>query len=139
MQSHHDFCGKHVFGELYGIKASLLNDLDFLKEALANGVCLSGATIEGIQEKQFFPRGITLLCLLSESHASIHTYPEHQSMFFDAFTCGRQCHPEKIAEALISALKPSNQNLKVIMRGAQGEELFSGDLKSPELLASSLE
>jgi S-adenosylmethionine decarboxylase proenzyme len=35
----------------------------------------------------FHPQGITILYLLSESHFSIHTFPEHNYAAIDLYTC----------------------------------------------------
>jgi S-adenosylmethionine decarboxylase len=116
-EEEHLFHGVHVFGELYGVESKLLDDVKLLESALKKGISKSGATLCNIQIKQFEPNGITILALLSESHASIHTYPEKGALFFDAFTCGDRCKPEQIAEALIEALNPRNNDLNVIKRG----------------------
>ena len=36
----------------------------------------------------FTPQGCTYLALLSESHLAIHTYPEHDYISVDLYTCG---------------------------------------------------
>ncbi len=122
-QNEHKFFGNHVFGEMYGIKFQQLNDLKYLETLLSQGIEESGATLCSIQSKVFEPSGITILALLSESHTSIHTYPDFGALFFDAFTCGDQCNPEKIAYNLIKALRPSKHNIQIIKRG---EKLLSG-------------
>ena len=38
--------------------------------------------------------GYTAFLLLSESHASIHTWPEHGTATIDIFMCG-DCNPEE--------------------------------------------
>ena len=113
----HLFQGIHILGELYGIEAELLDDVKLLEDALKEGIEASGATLCGFQTKKFEPQGVTILGLLSESHASIHTYPDKGALFFDAFTCGDRCQPVRIAEALIKALKPGKSNLKSVRRG----------------------
>lgn len=113
----HTFFGKHILGELFGVKKDLLNDAKLLESILSKGVEASGATLCGIQTKEFEPCGVTILGLLSESHVSIHTYPEEGSLFFDAFTCGERCQPQAIASEMIKALKPTHQRLQMIRRG----------------------
>ena len=122
----HHFQGVHILGEMYGIDAKLLNDVKFLEKKLKKGIELSGATICGVQQKEFDPFGVTILALLSESHASLHTYPDKGSLFFDAFTCGTHCKPLKIAEVLIRELKPSRHDLKTLMRGEGVESTVHG-------------
>lgn len=113
----HLFHGVHVLGEIYGVEASILDDVHLLEKILTKGIEASGASLCGTQVKQFEPNGVTILALLSESHASIHTYPDKGALFFDAFTCGDRCKPELIATALIQALKPSRHTLSTIKRG----------------------
>ena len=117
----HCFFGVHILGEMFGVDPSLLNDLTFLEESLSEGIRMSGATLCGIQSKQFEPNGVTILGLLSESHVSIHTYPEEGSLFFDAFTCGHRCQPELIAKTLSLALNPKKENFHRIERGDKTE------------------
>ena len=42
--------------------------------------------LEKIQ-KVFTPEGYTILYLLSESHISVHTFPERNFLSFDLYTC----------------------------------------------------
>jgi S-adenosylmethionine decarboxylase len=113
----HQFSGVHVLGEIYGVKPELLDNLELLENAIKAGIEQSGATLCGLQSKQFEPYGVTILALLSESHASIHTYPDQEALFFDAFTCGDTCDPRRICEALVEALDPADTHIKVVRRG----------------------
>ena len=47
-----------------------------MDEILTRIIVDCGATIESKQHKKFEPQGLTMLFLLSESHFSIHTWPE---------------------------------------------------------------
>jgi S-adenosylmethionine decarboxylase len=38
-------------------------------------------------EHKFEPQGSTIIYMLSESHISIHTFPEKKYMAFDIYTC----------------------------------------------------
>lgn len=133
----HIFQGIHILGEMYGIDPAMLDNAELLEEALKEGVRESGATLCGVQTKKFEPQGVTILGLLSESHASLHTYPDRGALFFDAFTCGTRCQPQKIAEALSRALKPLKTNLQSIRRG---EDHHSGqplDFESTRFIADT--
>lgn len=111
------FEGIHVLGELYGINEELLNDFNLLEEAVSAGIIEANTTAHGTLVKKFFPTGITLITLLSESHVSLHTYPEYNCMFLDAFTCGQHCNPQKIIDRIIIATNPKKVILKNIERG----------------------
>lgn len=111
------FEGKHILGELYGIDKNILNNLSLLEEAVRLGIRESNTTSHGTLVKKFEPAGLTLISLLSESHVSIHTYPEYNSLFLDAFTCGNHCNPKKIIDKIIDATNPSKVILNEIIRG----------------------
>lgn len=81
--------GHHVLLNLYECgRADRLEHLEpfsqFLSELLRN----SGAEVINTSSHQFEPCGYTLLSLLTTSHFSIHTWPEHRSAAVDVFTCG---------------------------------------------------
>lgn len=113
----HEFTGKHIFGELYGVSFEKLNSLDFMEALLTKGIKEANATICGTIIKKFMPQGLSILVLLSESHVSIHTYPEKNSIFFDIFTCGSNCQPDKFVEKIVQELNPVKKNISLIKRG----------------------
>lgn len=111
----YQFIGKHFLASYYGCDKEILNDKEVLSKLMAMAVYASGATIIGECAYQFDPHGITILYLLSESHASIHTYPEHGACFVDIFTCGLTCDPLKFDEKLSLGLhaESSKKELKI--------------------------
>ncbi len=68
--------GKHIIVDLWGVDFSLLDDIHFLERHLVVAADHSGAHVLNVSTKEFHPYGVTVLVLLSESHLSIHTYPE---------------------------------------------------------------
>lgn len=117
----HEFKGKHILGELYGVSFEKVNSLDFMENLLRKGVESADATICGITVKKFVPQGLSILILLSESHVSVHTYPEKNSIFFDIFTCGSKCKPEKFVEMMERELNPFKKNITLVERGTKIE------------------
>lgn len=89
----YQFMGTHFLASYCGCDSSKMVDIETLKEVLTSAVKASGATVLG-QVDHVFPGsllGYTSVFVLSESHASIHTYPEQSSCFVDMFTCGHHC------------------------------------------------
>jgi S-adenosylmethionine decarboxylase len=64
---------------------------------------LSGATVLQTIFQKFDPQGVTVLCLLSESHISIHTWPEDGKAACDVYTCG-DCDPKIGCDIIIEQL-----------------------------------
>jgi len=59
---------------------------------------------------QFTPQGITGYVLLSESHISIHTWPEEQFAIVDILSCAL-IDEEKVTECLQRDLQPASINI----------------------------
>ncbi len=117
-QNEASFRGAHVMVDLYGASFDVLNDQSTIARVFEKAVPKGGATLLGIQLKQFEPQGVTALALLSESHVSIHTYPEKGSAFLDVFTCG-DCDPELITNEIASELGAKLKDVKYVPRGEQ--------------------
>lgn len=73
--------------DLYGCPREILDDYDYLQEVMETAISMSGATLLRIFGEKFSPQGVTLLALLAESHASIHTWPEQGYAAVDLYTC----------------------------------------------------
>ena len=107
--------GKHYLLNLYGCSFSSLNDEYYLADLLEDAAFASGAKVIKTIFKKFEPQGVTVLCLLAESHISIHTWPEKGEAAVDIFTCG-DCQPRVGCDIIIEQLKANNHTLSYIER-----------------------
>ena len=81
----------------------LLNNPQRIKNIL-NHICDKyNYTILNQIEHIFHPQGLTILYLLSESHISIHTFPEREYFALDIYTC-REYEDNTIYEEIYSLL-----------------------------------
>lgn len=110
------FAGSHYLASFYDCDHEALTDLDQLRKTMKKAIELSGATILSSTDYVFLPDGLTMVWLLSESHASIHTYPEHNACFVDLFTCGENCSYEKFEKHILEYLSPKNVQNRIILR-----------------------
>ena len=99
------FQGKHFIASYYGCSQESLLNKSGLQKTMLSASKTSGAEVLNYVDHHFEGDGYTLAVLLSESHASIHTYPEHCACFVDLFTCGDRCSHEAFNEALMNYLK----------------------------------
>ncbi len=118
--------GKHVIIDLYDVEPNLManinnNDIltnkwnNLLKEQLtnANVNCLN------ISWHNFdYDGAFTALYLLSESHLSIHTWPEKKYIALDIFTCG-DSDIDLITNFMIQYFNPGKKEIKKICRGIE--------------------
>lgn len=107
--------GKHCLLDLYGCPFSLLNDVDFIISILTEAAGICGATILNTASHKFEPYGVTAILLLSESHLSIHTWPEEGKAAADCYTCG-ESNPLLGCDFLIKKLEATNHKLTYIER-----------------------
>ncbi|MDI9619697.1 MAG: adenosylmethionine decarboxylase [Candidatus Nezhaarchaeota archaeon] len=109
--------GRHVILEMYECSPRLLDDEAAVREAMVEAVRRANGNVCGVFFHKFNPQGITGVVVISESHVSIHTWPEHGYAAVDVFTCGERMDPWKACEYLIKRFKPLNVNVLEIKRG----------------------
>ena len=92
----HPAVGTHVFCTVRTINFDILDDPLGISETLSEACQQAGATVLNVMKHSFEPNGVTVIVMLAESHASIHTYPDQGCAFLDAFTCGEELDPMDI-------------------------------------------
>lgn len=112
----HEFWGRHTFGSVEGIEKLDLNNAEEILEILKKSIVSGGATIVDVLYKNFSPEGLSILVLLKESHVAVHTYPEHNSLFIEAYTCGRKANPETIVLSFIQSISHTKYNIETKYR-----------------------
>ena len=121
------FAGTHLIVDLFG--ASRLDDLKHIERTLKRCVEVAGATLLHIHLHHFTPNGgVSGVAVLSESHISVHSWPEADYAAFDVFMCG-DAEPHKAIEVLRKAFDAGKVVIKELNRG---EELQIADWQSAE-------
>lgn len=114
--------GRHLLIELHGCPAALLNHVEHVQAALYRAAREAGVTLLEAVVHKFHPHGVTALALLSESHLSIHTWPEYGYAAADVFTCGRAADPGSACRSLVSAFEAKRHVVREIPRGEVEDE-----------------
>lgn len=108
--------GSHCILELQGCPFHLLDHEAFIRRAITEASQRGMSTLLELSSYKFEPQGVTALGLLSESHISIHTWPEDGYAAVDVFTCG-EAQPVLACHHLVEVLEASDYALKVLPRG----------------------
>jgi S-adenosylmethionine decarboxylase len=109
------FAGTHLIIDLIG--ASRLDDLAHIEATLRRCVDVSKATLLHIHLHHFTPNGgVSGVAVLSESHISIHSWPEADYAALDVFMCG-EAEPHNAIEVLREAFQPSDIRVGEHLRG----------------------
>ena len=88
MYSNTQYSGKHLIIDIKNIKNdNIIGNITALK-TIMNSICekYNFNVLQKIEHK-FEPQGISIVYLLSESHMTIHTFPEKKYIAFDLYTC----------------------------------------------------
>jgi S-adenosylmethionine decarboxylase len=110
--------GRHLLADLHGVRAALLTDQPGLTALLRRALDLAGFHVLDARGHTFSGGGggVTVMMLLSESHATIHTYPENGYAALDVFSCG-SARPEDALQVVLDALSPGEVRSAVHRRG----------------------
>lgn len=117
----YEFKGQHFIASYCNCNHAALTNVEKLETMMIEASKASGATVLQTAKHIFPPDGMTMVVLLSESHASIHTYPEFDACFVDLFTCGDNCSSAQFDAALRSYLQPEEVNTHFLIRHKENE------------------
>ena len=116
--------GTHIIVDIYDIPEFVFNNL-FSKE----NFFIIDKNIEKILIKNKmnvlqknihhfdnYNGAFTSIYLLSESHLSFHSWPEHSYVAMDIFTCGT-CETQKIVDEILPFFETKKFDIKILERG----------------------
>lgn len=109
--------GKHIIAELYGVHKDLISREEQVKKIVDRVIKEAKIEVVGSLYKQFNPHGVTGIVLISESHISIHTWPEYELVNLDIFTCGDPQQAHRAFEAFLEYFKPKFYRHYTLDRG----------------------
>jgi spermidine synthase len=128
--------GSHLMLDFTNITSIDLDNLTEVDKLLTKCILDCKATIVSTQYKQFEPQGVSILYLLSESHFSIHTWPESKSCAIDFYHCGptARSRMEKAEEILCTFFGWENCSGSILIdRGGNRQALLNNYYHSSTL------
>jgi len=110
--------GEHYIFDLSNCNREILMDSERSYALFAEAVRDSGLTVVDEGFYKFSPHGFTCFFLLSESHASLHAWPEYGYCAIDLFTCsiGKDLLP--LIHQIMDAFGSNDFSLRKINRDA---------------------
>jgi S-adenosylmethionine decarboxylase proenzyme len=113
--------GEHYIIDLSNCNHETLMDSERAYSLFAQAVRESGLTVVDEGFYKFSPHGFTCFLLLSESHASLHAWPEFGYCAIDLFTCalGKDLLP--LIQTIKNAFGADNFTLRKLDRHAETE------------------
>ncbi|MBD8068934.1 adenosylmethionine decarboxylase [Bacillus sp. PS06] len=108
--------GRHVISELWGCNFEKLNNVQEIERTFVNAALKSGAEVREVAFHKFAPQGVSGVVIISESHLTIHSFPEHGYASIDVYTCG-DLDPNIAADYIAEALGAQTRENIEIPRG----------------------
>ena len=112
-----DALGRHLLIELHECDRGALDDLELVRDTLVEAADRLGATVLDVSTHKFDPIGVTAIVMISESHLSVHTWPEHGYAAMDIFTCSKSMQPADVVGFLSARLRAGNVQTVEVNRG----------------------
>ncbi len=110
--------GVHFLLDVAGAPFATLDDPILVETLLVDAVKAMGANVLGIHIHRLSPQGVSGVVVISESHLTIHTWPERGEAAVDLFTCGDVARARKAVDALAKALGAQRSTVEERIRGA---------------------
>ena len=109
--------GKHYMLDFHDVDLTVLESTDG-EASVIQAITNSGMTFLGSRSRLFPGGGLTSVFLLSESHLSFHTWPEHSFVAIDIYTCGNSMAADRLVRSMHDMLKPRSAKVSYIERGS---------------------
>ncbi len=111
------FAGTHLLVDV--LNGTRLNDIGHIEQTFRKCIEVSGATLLHIHLHHFTPNGgVSGVAVLSESHISIHSWPEYGYAAIDIFMCGH-AKPHLSIDVIRQAFEPDEIIVKEELRGQE--------------------
>jgi S-adenosylmethionine decarboxylase len=120
-----DTDGHHYIVEGSGCNPDVISRVEQVEQILVRAAEVADVQIWAISFHRFRPMGVSGVVVISESHLSVHTWPEVGYVALDIFTCGDRAKPEAAVQHALKAFGATNMHITEVTRGLQeGDKVF---------------
>jgi len=116
--------GNHYIIEASGCNPAILNDIELIEEIMVQAAKEAKASVVTSAFHRFYPQGVSGVVVVSESHISIHTWPEKGYAAIDIYTCGENTTPDDAVYYILRALQAQNTQITYLARGLKNKENY---------------
>ncbi len=109
--------GCHIVAEMSLCDPEILSDLEFVQRSMIKAAEVANAEVREVAFHRFTPHGVSGVVVISESHLSIHTWPEIGYAAVDIYTCGAHTDPALALQYLCGEFRCTTMTTSTIQRG----------------------
>jgi S-adenosylmethionine decarboxylase len=96
--------GRHILIEIFDADPDIINDPENLEKIFLASAEAANATVLSSHFHTFSPQGVSGVILISESHITVHSWPEHGYAAVDFFFCDEKVDVDSAIELLAENL-----------------------------------
>lgn len=120
-----DTIGHHYIVEASGCNPGVIGKVETVEQIMVRAAEIAGVQVWSISFHRFNPNGVSGVVVISESHFSVHTWPEYGYTAVDIFTCGDSAKPEKAVQYALREFRATNVHITEVTRGLEeGDRVF---------------
>ncbi len=117
--------GEHYIVEASGCNPEIIGDIERVQHILVKAAEKANVRVWAVSFHRFPPNGVSGVIVISESHLSIHTWPEYGYAALDIYTCGEHSKPEEAVNYILEEFKASSVHISEITRGIdEGDQVY---------------
>ncbi|RKZ22356.1 adenosylmethionine decarboxylase [bacterium] len=125
MDKKHKTIGEHYIVEASGCNPEVIGSVDKVQDILVKAAELAKVQVWAISFHRFPPHGVSGVVVISESHLSVHTWPEEGYAALDIYTCGENSKPEEALRYAIKEFGAKEVHITELTRGLdEGDRQF---------------
>jgi S-adenosylmethionine decarboxylase len=117
--------GRHILIEAYECDPGTLDNVEIVEQVMVNAALRAGAEVREVAFHKFSPQGVSGVVVISESHLSIHTWPEFGYAAVDVFTCGDRVDPMVAVDYIRDEFKARRALTSEVKRGIFDEHYIA--------------
>lgn len=108
--------GTHYIIDLFGCNAKQINSSSFLRKVMKESIAGTDIVLLNDAFHTFDPQGVTGFFLLSTSHLSIHSWPEHKYISIDVYSCSDEKTTRLVVNEILNKIEHKKAIVKLIDR-----------------------
>jgi len=120
-----DTVGHHYIVEGSGCNPDVISRVEQVEQIMVRAAEVADVQVWAISFHRFQPHGVSGVVVISESHLSVHTWPEMGYVALDIFTCGERAKPEAAVQHALKEFGAANMHITEVTRGLdEGDRVF---------------
>ena len=117
--------GRHYIVEASGCKPEIISSVEKVEQILVRSAEVANVQVWSISFHRFQPHGVSGVVVISESHLSVHTWPEFGYVALDIYTCGKNAKPDDAVEYALEQFEATSVHVTEITRGLdEGDRMY---------------